>query len=87
MNKIIIYYLIVINIISFILTGLDKLLAIKKKRRISEFTLIIISFIGGAFGEILAMLLFHHKTKHIKFLLLNPLFMLLWLLIYLYFFK
>jgi len=61
--------------------GVDKFFAIRKKRRISELCLISFSFFGGAFGEILGMLIFHHKTKHIKFLLLNPLFLLIWVLL------
>ena len=43
-------YLIIINIISFIIMGLDKLFAIKNKRRISENTLLFLSIIGGVFG-------------------------------------
>jgi len=76
-----VYYLIIINSISFILMGVDKFFAIRKKRRISELCLISFSFFGGAFVKILEMLIFHHKTKHIKFLLLNPLFLLIWVLL------
>lgn len=76
----------IINSIAFVFMGLDKILAIKKKWRISEFTLIFISFLGGSIGEILGMLIFHHKTKHIKFLLLNPLFLLIWLFVCIYFY-
>ncbi len=56
-------YLLVINIFSFILYGLDKLKAKYHWWRISEKTLLLISLIGGAYGSYLAMKLFHHKTR------------------------
>ena len=46
---------------------IDKKKAIKKKWRISEQTLLSVSFIGGSLGAYLAMILFRHKTKHFKF--------------------
>ncbi len=61
--KIINLYLITINIISFFIMGFDKLLAIIKKRRISEFTLLTLSIFGGSVGAILAMIIFKHKIK------------------------
>ncbi len=73
-----IYYLIVINIISFIMYGVDKKLAIKKQWRISEHTLIVLGFIGGCLGSLLGMNLFHHKTKKIVFWLGNILFLIGW---------
>ena len=72
-----IYYLIIINIFLFLLYGIDKLLAIKKKRRISEYTLLIISLFGGSLGAIIGMILFHHKTRKIKFWFFNFLFLIL----------
>ena len=53
--------------------GLDKNFAIKKKYRVPEMTLLTISFIGGCFGSVLGMFLFHHKTKKWKFRILIPL--------------
>ena len=75
MNKIVIIYLIIINIISFIIYGIDKLLAIKHLYRISEAKLITASLIGGSLGALLGMLAFRHKTQKTKFLILNPLFL------------
>ena len=72
MNLIINIYLIIINIVSFIIYFIDKRLAIKHKYRISEKTLVLVSLLGGALGSLLSMMIFHHKTKHIKFVLLNP---------------
>ena len=70
--KIINYYLIAINIYQFLLMGLDKLLAIKHKNRISEKMLLTNSFIGGSIGSIIGMYTFRHKTKHLKFTLGFP---------------
>lgn len=57
-----IYYLIIINLLSFFLMYLDKRFAIKNKHRISEKTFFIFSFFGGFIGIFLASHLFHHKN-------------------------
>lgn len=80
--KIINLYLIIINISSLLLMGIDKILAIKKKRRISEHTLIIISFFGGSIGTLLGMLIFRHKIRKPKFYILVPLFIIILVFIY-----
>lgn len=74
-------YLIIINIISFFLYYIDKRASIKHKYRIPEKILLLSSMIGGCFGSLFSMMLFHHKTRHIKFMLLVPIFCLLWLFI------
>lgn len=74
-------YLSIVNFIAFILCFIDKQLAIKHKRRISEKTLLFFSLIGGCFMFYVGMYLFHHKTKHIKFKILVPLFILIWIYI------
>lgn len=51
-----------VNLLSFLVFGLDKLLAIKGRRRIPEATLLTLSFLGGSIGAMLGMALFHHKT-------------------------
>lgn len=84
MNKYLILYLIIINIIEFIIMGLDKLLAIKHKYRIPEFTLLFLSAIGGSIGAIVGMFFFHHKTKKLKFRILFPLFLILHFIIIYY---
>ncbi len=61
--KYILIYLGLINSISFILFFLDKQKARKEKWRIKESTLHITSFLGGVFGSVAAMILFHHKTR------------------------
>lgn len=84
MNKYLILYLIIINVIEFIIMGLDKLLAIKHKYRIPEFTLLFLSAIGGSIGAIAGMFFFHHKTKKLKFKILFPLFLILHFIIIYY---
>ena len=59
-----IWYLIVINILAFILYGIDKKRARDHAWRISERMLIGIALIGGSVGAIAGMLLFRHKTRH-----------------------
>ena len=75
-----VYYLIIINVIAFLLYGIDKYLAIKGNRRISEYHLLTFSFFGGSIGSLLGMRVFHHKTKKIKFWILNFLCTILWII-------
>ena len=67
MNKLLIYYLLLINLIGILLMFLDKKKAIKRKWRIKENTLMLIALIGGALGILIGMYTFRHKTKHKKF--------------------
>lgn len=87
MNKIIIIYLIIINITAFILMLVDKRKAIKHKWRISEATLLGSAIIGGSIGMLSGMYLFRHKTKHLKFKLGGPIILILQVLCYIYFIK
>lgn len=57
-------YLIVINIIGFAVMGIDKKRAIRGAWRISEASLFLTAFLGGALGCTLGMRHFRHKTKH-----------------------
>ncbi|MFK7033124.1 DUF1294 domain-containing protein [Flavobacterium oreochromis] len=66
--KFILLYLISISSVTFILFGIDKLLAIKNKRRIPEKDLLIFSLIGGALGGLLGMIIFNHKISKGSFL-------------------
>lgn len=56
-------YLIVINIITFVVFGADKYKAIKKKYRIPEKTLFLLATLGGSAGALAGMLAFRHKTR------------------------
>ena len=63
----IICYLLAVNIVTFILYGIDKYKAKKGKWRISEATLLTMATIGGSIGAWAGMRLWHHKTMHKKF--------------------
>ena len=67
-------YYICVNVIAFILYGLDKKYAREVRRRIPEKTLLGIALIGGAAGAWIGMQTFRHKTKHMSFRMLVPLF-------------
>lgn len=79
-------YLIIINILSFVLYGIDKLKAIKKKERISERTLILIGILGGSIGSITGMNIFRHKTKKLKFIISLPLILIIHIIVVIYLF-
>lgn len=56
-------WLIIINILTFAVFGIDKKKAIDGKFRISESALFLLSILGGSLGGFIAMHTFHHKTK------------------------
>ena len=57
-------WLAVINLLTFIVYGADKRRARKGKWRVPEKTLFLLPLLGGSIGELLGMRVFHHKTKH-----------------------
>ena len=63
-------YIILINIITFTIYGIDKLRAIIKSsyNRVSENKLLLLSLIGGVIGAIISMLFFRHKIKKLSFM-------------------
>ncbi|WP_404456388.1 DUF1294 domain-containing protein [Virgibacillus necropolis] len=69
---VVVWYLVIINIIAFILMGIDKRRAIKHKWRISEKTLLVTAIVGGSIGAIVGMRMFRHKTKHRLFTIGMP---------------
>ena len=67
-------YVIIINVVTFFIYGLDKSKAKARQWRIPEAQLIFLAVIGGsvgalagAYGAYAAMYLFHHKTRKPKF--------------------
>jgi uncharacterized membrane protein YsdA (DUF1294 family) len=57
----------IMTVIGFVLMGMDKRKAKKHQYRISEMTLWLVAFFGGAVGAYLGMQCFRHKTKHLTF--------------------
>jgi hypothetical protein len=78
---IIVSYILFINILAFILYGIDKKRAINKGRRIPVWVLLWLARLGGGLGCWLGMTYFHHKKKHSKFLILVPLWISIWMVI------
>ena len=66
-------YLAAANIVSFVMFGIDKSRAKRRAWRISEAALLISAAVGGSVGAIAGMIVFRHKTKHLKFLIGLPL--------------
>ncbi len=60
-------YLIFMNLLAFLLMGLDKEKARRNRWRIPEKTLFLSAILGGSIGAILGMQVFRHKTKHASF--------------------
>ena len=67
MANALLYYLIVINILTFAVYGIDKWKARQGSWRISEATLLMFAVIGGTIGALLGMQVWRHKTMHLKF--------------------
>ena len=65
-------WLVIINLVTFLVFGLDKWKAKRKEkkdsvRRVPERTLFLLAAIGGSVGALLGMKAFHHKTLHKTF--------------------
>ena len=69
-------YLLGMNAAAYILMAVDKTNAMRRARRIPEAVLLLTAALGGSLGAWLGMVSLHHKTKHKKFLVLVPLFLL-----------
>jgi uncharacterized membrane protein YsdA (DUF1294 family) len=74
--KILTAYLYAINLTSFLTFGYDKYLSKQvKKRRIPEKRLHLLTLLGGSPGSCLGMIIFSHKTKKVKFVMITLSFM------------
>ena len=69
-------YLICINMITIAVYGIDKRNAVHGKWRIRVSTLLTLAAVGGSAGALLAMHLFHHKTRKKMFTIGGPLMLL-----------
>ena len=87
MLDILVVCLCAVNLISFVACAADKRRARMKMRRIPESTLLILGFLFGSFGLLGGMVICRHKTKHLRFIILAPLFCILHTLAILLVFK
>lgn len=62
-HRFLLYYIGGINLLTFIVFGVDKLKAKKEKPRVKIVTLLLLSATGGTVGGYIAMYLFRHKTS------------------------
>ena len=76
-HKLLLLYLIVVNMICLLLFLVDKKRAQTGRYRIRERSLFLWALAGGAPGGWLGMYLFRHKTRHFKFKFGFPLIILL----------
>lgn len=76
-------FLMIVNIISLMFFGVDKLKSKRGGWRIPELRLLLVAFFGP-FGAYAGMLLFNHKTRRVKFLLV-PIFLFIHLYLIVYF--
>ena len=67
MLAIIIGILLTLNLLTFIIYGVDKFKAKKAKWRIPESTLLLLAVFGGSIGAWLGLQVWRHKTQHKKF--------------------
>lgn len=72
MEKLIVVYLLLINIMGFVMMGADKKRAVKNEWRIPERKLLLCALFGGSIGSLFGMFHFRHKTKHPKFFIGIP---------------
>lgn len=70
--KLLIFYFVIINVISFITMYVDKKRAEAHKWRIPEARMFVLAAIFGSLGVFGGMRVFRHKTKHMKFVLGIP---------------
>lgn len=78
-----VYYLFLVNIVTFLAFASDKRRAARRRWRIPEKTLLGLSLIGGAAGGIIAMYWFRHKIRKPAFAYGLPLMLLLQVILFL----
>jgi len=66
-QKIVIIYLVITNVVTFFMFGINKVKAKKSKWRIREAALLGLAVLGGSIGAWSGMKVWHHKTLHKKF--------------------
>nr|WP_313128548.1 DUF1294 domain-containing protein [Anaerocolumna sp.] len=86
MYKVVILYLIILNVVGFFSMGVDKKRAKNNEWRIKEKTLFFIAIIGGSAGSLLGMKVYRHKTKHTAFVIGMPIILIVQILLVVFLF-
>ena len=84
-QKMVIIYLVITNVVTFFMFGINKVKAKKSKWRIREAALLGLAVLGGSIGAWSGMKVWHHKTLHKKFRFGIPAIIIIQLLIIGYF--
>ena len=86
-TTIIVFYLVILNVLTFLLYGIDKWKAKHSRWRIPESLLLGMAALGGSVGAWLGMRVWRHKTQHKKFrygvpaILLAQIVLLVWVVV------
>lgn len=83
-HKYLLFYLGIINFVTFVAFVIDKMNAVGHRSRIRIVTLLGLAFIGGSFGGLLSMYLLHHKTNKDYFTVGIPLIILMQVVVVFY---
>mgnify|MGYP000618097907 FL=1 len=83
-HRILLIYLAVVNILTIIVFGVDKMHAKSNRQRVRIVTLLGLAFIGGSVGALIGMYGFHHKTKKAYFTVGVPLILLMQVVVLFY---
>ena len=83
-HRILLIYLAVVNILTIIVFGVDKMNAKSNRQRVRSVTLLGLAFIGGSVGALIGMYGFHHKTKKAYFTVGVPLILLMQVVVLFY---
>lgn len=83
-HRILLIYLAVVNILTIIVFGVDKMNAKSNRQRVRIVTFLGLAFIGGSVGALIGMYGFHHKTKKAYFTVGVPLILLMQVVVLFY---
>ena len=77
---VILWYLISINLFTFLLFSIDKYYSVKKRKRVPEISLHFFSLAGGIFGALIAMVVVKHKIRKKIFLSIQIIIAIIWVI-------
>ena len=83
----ILLYIVLINIVTFLAYGIDKLKAKRNRWRVPESALFLLAVVGGSIGAWTGIKVWHNKTLHKRFKYGIPLIVFVHIVIYFYFYE